>query len=153
MAPFAPLFFLLIFLAGCASNPPDCPCQDNPCLEADDERFPLATVMQAYGGSSLGDLLPQGVKVTPAKVLYSLLEDGNSTDAATWKVGSDEKNPEYSGYIEVFPIERIKGAQCRKFTQKIKMHLNKYGDFSFKSHGKSCKRYPGTWTIVQEVQL
>ncbi len=161
MTRFVSLFIFATALVGC-SREPICPCENNsnPCREAEDELFPLATVMRAYEGTSIGKILPAGARTTPAKVLYALLENGNANDASTWYVGpspaakwSDGKETSYSGYIEVFPLENKKGAQCRKFIQKIEMRTKSYGDFSFEGHGESCKRYPGSWRIVKEVQL
>ena len=168
MIRFVFVFTLTAGLLGCASKKPSCTCEDNPCHKAEGEKFPIATILQAYQGSALGKFLPEEVQFTPAKVLYHLLEDGNPNDAMAWRVGNDpeaqwpdqkseqksnQKEAPYSGYIEVFPSHLKKGAQCRKFIQKITMHTKKHGTFSFEGHGESCKRRPSSWVIVKEIQL
>tara|TARA_R110002095_G_scaffold26036_1_gene26507 strand:- start:1245 stop:1718 length:474 start_codon:yes stop_codon:yes gene_type:complete len=142
---------LLAVLTGCAFDP-ICPCEKNtpnPCREEDDDLFPTQVLMRSYEGSALGGLIPLKARLTPARALYALLENGNKNDAATWVVGDDK---EYSGYFEVFPPTQKGTLICRKFTQEMTIKTHDYGDRFFKGQGESCKNPPNTWRVVKEVQ-
>lgn len=142
---------LLTLLTGCALDP-ICPCETNkpnPCREEDDDLFPTQLLMRSYEGSALGQLIPLKIRLTPARTLYALLENGNQAAASTWAVGDDK---EYSGSFEVFSSTQKGILVCRKFIQEMTIKTKDYGDLSFKGQGESCKRPPNTWRIVQEVQ-
>lgn len=151
---FCTQLFVMV-LMGCAPSDRD---EDAVVLLWDKKsRVPLSTVRLAYANSALRGFLPLDAQLTPARALYNLLETANARDAMKWVVASDNpakgpQNPLYSGYIEVFSPFQDRGAECRKFTQELCFHEVPEQIIKTQTTGMACKRYPGSWVIVEERQ-
>lgn len=154
------------FLLSCASNRPDCKCDTNPCrTESHHEQIPAVTLLSAYNATALSQFVPPYIRLMPARIFYDLLSNGNGHDSRTWYVGQRElsknrilnhKKPisvldvAYTGFIEVFPPQDIKGAQCRVFHQSISQNTKIYGVMTYRSQGMACARGPEMWKVTYD---